>query len=456
MTLPFNVEHFGFDLARKERAINARSESMVEVFEINDLETLQRFAPKWETLFEDCSCPTPFASFEWLFQWWSHFGPGIADEAFQRACGAPHHPVKRFQSPLLVFAAYDFTHELIGLAPFYVCAQNDTKIPIRVLRLVGDAQPRQENPSEEPTVLLRRGSEEAAALAIRIAVEDARTSRSITKLGRWDYAGFQFYANNLAGSHRIRRSSNHARRTETTDRSSRPVPRSPSVKLTGMKTTESEVTTEIVCLPDSWGTFRSSLSKSMRDNLSYYPRLLSRHGHTYRVRAAVSSEDVCRASPHLIHLHRLRSGSAPGFLPHRDHIPTVKHENFLIDTLSSLAGQGMASVWLLEVEGKPIAAQATLEAPDGLCIYYSGFDPEWGAYSPLTILSAEIIKDAIQRGVTRLNLFANPNQWKARWGAQTEVRSRRITEIMGHPLSLARCSLYSIARIARRIKARMP
>ncbi len=81
----------------------------------------------------------------------------------------------------------------------------------------------------------------------------------------------------------------------------------------------------------------------------------------------------------------------------------------------------------LTVADQVIGAQAFLEAPGALWAYYSGFDPDWHRYSPLTIITTHVLRDAIDRGVSRLNFSPGEAPWKTRWGGRETGQIRETS-----------------------------
>ena len=202
---------------------------------------------------------------------------------------------------------------------------------------------------------------------------------------------------------------------------------------------------QVVYLPNSWKEYFSSLSKSMRGNLHYYPHRLEKAGYTYNVRILTKPSEMEEGIDHLIRLHHHRATSTRG-PKHINHIPTSCHQGFLLDCWTALSKKHQASVFLMEINGEVIAVQAMLHVDDEFTFYYSGFDTAWYDYSPLTILTAHIIADAIKSGVKRLNLLANPAFFRSRWGAQTETMRYSIFSVNPNLSSVVKLSLRKLPR----------
>ena len=358
----------------------------------------------WEDLFDDLTSPTPFASWEWTFFWRRH----LSQEALS---GRP-------QRALRVLCVRDGAGCLIAIAPCHGWGPGAPRFGSRELRQIGDAGRDGEGMTDEPALLLRRGREsEAVQVLLTYLTADTHERPDYFKLRLQSPqpllpCGPEFWR------HWARRSWITAKRTDGS---------------------------ETVILPADWPAFRHSLSRSMRDNLSYYPRRLARHGHSYAVELVRDPAQVCAAIGLLTDLHNRRAQSRRG-CGHLSHIPTEAHEQFLRMCLPSLAAQRRAFIGLLRIDGKVAAAQAFLEVGNTLTFYYSGHDDSWYDYSPLTILSAHVLQDAIARGVSEANFLPGPAPWKARWGASSKTSIEEVTALNTATGPLSRVLLRSARR----------
>ena len=192
-----------------------------------------------------------------------------------------------------------------------------------------------------------------------------------------------------------------------------------------------------VPLSVGWDAYRASLTKSMRDNIAYYPRRLAREIGSYRVRIARTPAEIEPATSALIALHRARARSSTG-IAHRDHITTENQASFLRAWFGRAATRGNVAIFLLEVNDTVIAAQAFVETPGRLAVYYSGFDDTYARYSPLTILTADAIRWAFSRNLGRLDFPPEVTAWKSRWNAREQGSVMDTCLHRARPVSLAR------------------
>jgi CelD/BcsL family acetyltransferase involved in cellulose biosynthesis len=158
-------------------------------------------------------------------------------------------------------------------------------------------------------------------------------------------------------------------------------------------------------------------------------------------------EETAKATDVLVSLHRKRADA--GGPDRTNHLRSKDHRLFLREVIPALASRGGAAVALLKADDTVIGAQILLESGGTLLFYYSGFDPEWGNCSPLTILASEVVRSAIEQGVKTLNFHRFIQDWKTRLGAQPSLWFEQSVCVRGTPLSLLRTALYARDRECR-------
>ena len=322
----------------------------------------------WRRLAAQTYFPSPFQSWEWALLWWRTFLDGQLD------C-------------LRVLVFRDATDQVVGIAPFYLrhlvrlwgvpCSSHEW-------RLLGNTGIDYESLTEEPIFLARAGWE--------ARVRDETLSYLLTHVRReWDYVHLGLQEGAGEGD----------------------LPSLPSIPFINVRSGK-KIGSALRSLPADWPTFRGQLSRSMRDNMTYYPRLLKRHGHQTQIRFLSTPSAVEVGLSTMIGLHRKRAQSDRFQTQHVNHLPDRRHEVFLHDCLAHLATSGKAFLIELEVDGVPIASQAFLECRDMLLFYYSGFEPQWQQYSPLLLIAQAALEGALARGIRVVNFLPGAAPWKAR------------------------------------------
>jgi CelD/BcsL family acetyltransferase involved in cellulose biosynthesis len=83
-----------------------------------------------------------------------------------------------------------------------------------------------------------------------------------------------------------------------------------------------------------------------------------------------------------------------------------------------LISQGIVRLALLDVAGRPVAATISFVYGDTWGLYNSGYDPEYGTYSPGIVLVAMTIQEAIREGLRVYDFLRGSEGYKYRFGAR--------------------------------------
>ena len=374
---------------------------------VNTAAAFTRLEQSWRDVLTHSSAPSPFHTWEFAYEWWHHFVVG-------RMGGATG------QYEVVVVSTTGGMP--VAILPFYL--ENAFGHP----RLGTTLQPFGrgsffETMTDSPVAIYRAGFEARALEAVKSHLCSARHG--------WDVAALR-----TAPS-----------RNAIACPSPRLSPASNLIEVTRL--CEAPLTAQ---LPTSWAAYRTTLSKSMRDNVAYYPRKLSRERAGWRLREVRSPAEIADATDALIRLHRMRSTARVG-IPHRNHIETEGQAAFLRGWFRRAAERNQVAIYLLEVDGQVAAAQAFLDGPASLAIYYSGYDERYYRYSPLTIITAEAIRGAIGRGASRIEFPPIATPWKLRWGVQERKGIAETSLYSARPGALARGML---RRLYQRATAQHP
>lgn len=349
---------------------------------------MQIFAGEWEDLFSEVEGVSLCAHPEWTITWWRNFGQ-------QRlAAGEETQPY------ILTFR--DQARQLVGVVPLYE-DQPKSKLRIRRLRSIGYlGRERAYDMTEEPTVLVKPGFESHVCKGVQ------RHLRIELERGRWDFVA-------LISPIELSIHDEEA------------------WKQVAFVRSDLRTGSDFVEFPPTWAEYRKQLSKSMRENLPYYPRLLNRDGHEWELRTVENPAEIPDAIDRLASLHQCRNESARG-KPHSNHLHTDVQRGFFRDFMTTMASQRTGFVIELLIGGVVIASQAFYGWDETLTVSYSGFDED----SPIFIIHATVFKDAIERGISKLNLLRNLAQWKTRWLASTGDSMSRVYLVKRHPVSVLR------------------
>lgn len=382
---------------------------------VSDEAGLAAVAAEWNALYALCERPSLCASHAWVTSWWRVFG--------NEALGVGR------DTRLFVLLFREAAGALVGAVPF---VEDRPAFPwrarrLRILGFVG--QNGVFDMTEEPTLLARAG-DEARVLALT-----AEALAPGLRAGRWDAVSFRVHA--PAGSSPL----------QTAFGRLHPLA---SVRV------DARNGSDYAALPESWAIYRKVMTKSMRDNLGYYPRLLTRDGHDWSVRLLREPREMAAAAARLAELHKARAESAKG-TRHDAHLQGRVQEAFLAELLTRFAHEEGATVAELVVNGEVVASQAFFERGDTLMVSYSGYREEWYKYSPVFVIDSVVFRDALERGVRRLDFLRNPAPWKSRWLAEPGPPMHRLSMVSRRPEARLRYALFWAGQaFTRNVTSRLP
>ncbi len=336
--------------------------------------------PGWEELSADAETASPFNSWTWLATWWQVFGGGYQ---------------------LRIFVVRDGTR-IIAIAPFYTMVFRLGPLRLRMLVPLGYGN----DLTERLEILVARGrrGEIIACLSSHLI----RRRKHLWDVMLW----------------------NGVWRDEL------------PAQLRQLVRRASDTSYELRHLPGSWDEFVKGLNKSMRDNIKYYPRLLARHGHLMRIQIASSPEEVEAGLSEFLRLHHARAALS-GTARHDDRFALPSHQRFLSRVAPALAEAGVMRLTILTVDGVNTAAQISLQCGETVYVYYSGFDPAWRRYSVAMIATAQCIRDALERGVMRVDFLSGSGQFKERWDT-TRVTQGKVILLRDARYLTAASAIYTL------------
>ncbi len=358
----------------------------------------------WRELQGDCANPTPFATWEWATGWQRHVL--VSPET------SSPEPSGESSAPKWAVAVLWEQGRLIGLVPLHACkARTGPAALFTMIRPFGSQGRHVESLTEGPIALFRRGCEQAALRGLLQGMLEAPWP------GRLRLASLNIHADSFEPGTSARRRTRWLWAASGRGFGA-------TVFRRGIPGSESQV----VCLPDTWEAYRARLSKSMRDNLSYYPRKLEKRGCRWQVRELTAPADIAAEVGTLVDFHRRRAACTRG-PRHTDHLPFPAHRAFLEDALPALAQRRLARMYVADIDGKPAAVLPVLEQGSVATFYYSGYDPDKHEYSPLLLATAAGLRSAIERGIAFADFMPDPANWKSRWGTRPAKPVLRVHHV---------------------------
>ena len=177
--------------------------------------------------------------------------------------------------------------------------------------------------------------------------------------------------------------------------------------------------TPVALLPASWEEYVSGLGRKARHELRRKLRRLE--GANGSGQHLCSDDELADRMEQFLHL--MRSSS-----PDKDAFLNPGRVAFFKDLAAELSGVGQFRLYMLEYQGRPVAACICLDYGDSYLLYNSGYDPEFSALSVGLLNKAYSIRDAIECGKRSFNFLKGNERYKYDLGGlDREVWNVRLT-----------------------------
>ena len=181
----------------------------------------------------------------------------------------------------------------------------------------------------------------------------------------------------------------------------------------------------ILDLPPTWELLRAGLKRNIRESIRHSYNSLKRDGIAFEFKVADSAGSIHAALDRYFALHELRA-NLQGTVAHRNTFRNERMRNFFRDICRRLAPLGAVRLFQLVINGEVVAARAAFVVDDCLYLYFSGFDPRWGAYGVMTTTLVEAIKYALLHQMKTVNFSTGHDISKSRWGVREVSLARAV------------------------------
>lgn len=298
----------------------------------------------------------PFRGWDWLSTWWKHYG---------------------IWGELAVVAAFDDHENLVGAAPWYI---EQIASRGRILRMIGTG----EACSDYPTLLCTPEFEDQVAAAIALWLTGEFQTR-------WDLLEMECVPGNDSASRKL---------IENLEQAGCSVMTSPGPNLWNID------------LPTNWPEYLAQLSKSHRKQIN---RLIRNYCDTGRAKIVFAQDEAQLewAMALLVDLHQRRwrlAGKAGVFASQR-------FSDFLHDVALRLLATQALNLCVLELDGQPAAVDFHLLNSAANFVYQGGIEPEFAEDSPGKLLTALLIKEAIETGRISFDFLRGDEAYKPHFRA---------------------------------------
>lgn len=137
---------------------------------------------------------------------------------------------------------------------------------------------------------------------------------------------------------------------------------------------------------------------------------------------------------------------------------TDAHRAALVTAAPDLLRAGHLRLWVVEHEGRVVAAQALVRAGDSMNAYMNGMDPDWHREAPGMVLLHATVRDAHEIGARTLILGPGASAYKQRFSdTEVAIGSHDLFVVdRRYPLVRARLARKHLTAAARRRAAELP
>ena len=336
----------------------------MHVTRITSAAKLDSMAERWNAL----TGGVPLRSWDWLDGWWNHYGDG---------------------AQLFVLAVHDDDGRLVGIAPWYCRRERGSGT---VVRFLGSG----EACTDYLTILTSPEHERPVAAALARWLTDAARGG-----GRVDREAAEPW-------HLLKLSGVDETDTATSALIEQLRHRGNTIhRREGLSCWRIE-------LPDAWGDYVATLSKSHRKQVRRIERRYFDSGRAVP-RIVGDPDELPPAMDLLIDVHQRRRATLdePGCFA------SAAFERFLREAADRLFDRGQLRLQWIEVDGRPAAAEFQIAGERTTFAYQAGIEPELLDVEPGRLINVVSLRRAIDEGQTAFDFLRGDEPYKMHWRADS-------------------------------------
>jgi CelD/BcsL family acetyltransferase involved in cellulose biosynthesis len=323
------------------------------------LDELETIRAGWNDLLVSYPPSTTFSTPEWLVSWWRSFGKN---------------------QELLAAGFFEGGVRLVGLALLSVTRVRVARIiSLRMLRFMGDGS----KDSDNLDFLVRPGSEDAFAKSFLAFLKQTRKV--------WDFCELNTMPPESPGANALRRLLREKRWIMV----------------------EEQRPASAIRLPQSWEEYLGQLSSEDQKNLTRYARRIEKR-YAVSIYRCCDEGQLTKCLEALFVHHQARWEMAG----ERGSFGSAERRSFYHDLSRALLVQDRLELWVLELDGRIVAAQFAFRYGDKVFQLQEGNDPKHASDRVGFLLRGQVLKELIAQGVRTYDFLGGETGYKARWGAQ--------------------------------------
>jgi CelD/BcsL family acetyltransferase involved in cellulose biosynthesis len=172
-------------------------------------------------------------------------------------------------------------------------------------------------------------------------------------------------------------------------------------------------------LQSNWESIYATFSPMLKNIINKKFRKINKL-HNIQYVEASPGKDIVSMFSRFIQLNRLRFKMKGKQSPFAD----KKFLEFHNHIIAVLNGRDMIKIAFLKADDELIAGIYLFKYNDKYLYYQGGFDPAWESFSPGTLLSYFVIKDAHERKMKELDFLQGNEDYKRNWTRTTRYNAR--------------------------------
>ena len=186
-----------------------------------------------------------------------------------------------------------------------------------------------------------------------------------------------------------------------------------AVSVRGRMDVEEYVTSRLpfVELPGSWAEFLASRGTSTQRNLKYYGNRLSKKFNLAFL-SLTDPDHIDQELPAFFQLYEKRFAQYPV-------LTAPSYRKFRSEVVRLFTKNGWLILFMLKLNGQPVAAELCLRSDDTLYAYNSCYDADWSREGTTLILQGNILEYAIRNRFCEYDFLRGEEPYKAHWATGT-------------------------------------
>ena len=184
---------------------------------------------------------------------------------------------------------------------------------------------------------------------------------------------------------------------------------------------EPEAVCPVLQLAPDWDGYLAGIKTRHRREVRRKMRNLLDGGATVALEAIDEPQALIAALPEFLALMAGSRADKAGFL-------TPRMADFFHRLTAAMAPAGLLRLYFFHVDGKRVAAVLCFLADGELQMYNSGYDPDFRELSVGLASKVFVVRDAIERGLARVNFLRGEEPYKFQLGAKPTPVTRLVLQ----------------------------